>query len=509
MDSCVFIVYHTKQRKKCVLGSIMRRKEYFKIRRWTRKYNRKTGVFNIKIEFETAADITERTIAVADAFGLGIDETRKFKICDVELAIGSRDVVYITGDSGSGKSVLLKAMKKDLIDAGEKVIDMNNVEVDSDKPIIETVGETFDEALELLSRVGLNDAFLFLRKYSQLSDGQKYRYRLAKLMESDAQWWLMDEFCSMLDRDTAKIVAYNVQKQARRMSKAVIAATTHTDLFEDLAPNVHIHKRFGDEIEVKYYRDNRAEECSLIREMRIEEGSKEDYKKLSVFHYRSTRAPATLKIFKLMRKDEVVGVIVYSYPPPTVKGRKEALGKVLPIREANEKLATITRVVIHPKYRSIGLGVKLVRDTLPLVGRPYIEAIAVMAKYNPFFEKAGMRKVAVRKTGKSIKEAIEDLEKIGFKRYLLTSVKANRKVLEGLSEGEKEKVKQILLGVKQTHYRRLMATGNIYPKYREFRDWLSRIDNQRLAKALARLAVLAQEKVYLIFSSTQQTQRKE
>lgn len=67
------------------------------------------------------------------------------------------------------------------------------------------------------------------------------------------------------------------------------------------------------------------------------------------------------------------------------------------------------------------------------------------------------------------------------------------------------KKKHILLGVKQTHYGRLMARGNIYPKYREFRDLLSRIDNQSLAKALSRLAVLAQEKVYLIFSSTQQT----
>lgn len=50
-----------------------------------------------------------------------------------------------------------------------------------------------------------------------------------------------------------------------------------------------------------------------------------------------------------------------------------------------------------------------------------------------------MKKVAVRKTDKSIKEAIEDLEKLGFKRYLLTSVKANRKMLESLGEEENEK----------------------------------------------------------------------
>ncbi|NIR86396.1 hypothetical protein GWO13_02040 [Candidatus Bathyarchaeota archaeon] len=94
----------------------------------------------------------------------------------------------------------------------------------------------------MLSRIGLNDAFLFVRRYSQLSDGQKYRFRIAKMIESGRRYWVMDEFCATLDRDTAKIVAFNVQKLARRLGKAVIAATTHTDLFQDLAPSVHIQE---------------------------------------------------------------------------------------------------------------------------------------------------------------------------------------------------------------------------------------------------------------------------
>jgi ABC-type ATPase with predicted acetyltransferase domain len=60
-------------------------------------------------------------------------------------------------------------------------------------------------------------------------------------MESKAQFWIMDEFAATLDRDTAKIVAYSLQKLARQQGKAVLAATTHTDLFEDLNPSVHIH----------------------------------------------------------------------------------------------------------------------------------------------------------------------------------------------------------------------------------------------------------------------------
>ena len=48
----------------------------------------------------------------------------------------------------------------------------------------------------------------------------------------------MDEFAACLDRDTAKIIAFNLQKIARQQGKAVIAATTHNDLVEDLNPSV-------------------------------------------------------------------------------------------------------------------------------------------------------------------------------------------------------------------------------------------------------------------------------
>jgi len=193
-------------------GKALKFQEYFKIVKYQKRYDKERGVFKINVSYETTVYQTPRTLKVAEAFGIGT-ERRKLTLYDnVELKIAPNDIVYITGDSGSGKSVLLRAMKKDL---GDEAIDIDEVEVDPEKPIVETVGETFDEALELLSRVGLNDAYLFLRRYRELSEGQKYRYRLAKLMESGRQWWIMDEFCSTLDRDTAKIVAFKTSRSRR------------------------------------------------------------------------------------------------------------------------------------------------------------------------------------------------------------------------------------------------------------------------------------------------------
>ena len=245
-----------------------RKPEHFRIQALKRTYNRKTNTFTYTITYETApATQTQRTRTVAEAFGLGADNTQHFTIYDnTRIRIRPTDIVLITGDSGSGKSALLQAIKTDL---GTAAQDTRNLQFDKNTPIIDTIGANTQEALELLSKVGLNDAFLFLRTYTQLSDGQKHRYQIARLAETPAQWWIIDEFTSTLDRDTAKIIAYNLQKLARAHGKAVIAATTHADIKTDLAPNVHIHKRYGKEIRISYNPNAKAQSCSLTRQTRI------------------------------------------------------------------------------------------------------------------------------------------------------------------------------------------------------------------------------------------------
>ena len=478
----------------------MRRREYFEIQRYARVYDRRAGTFTINIAYKTATQITPRTIKVAEAFGLGVDEYQQHLLYDnVELKIRPTDIVYLTGDSGSGKSVLLKAIKQDL---GPEAADMADVEFDPTKPLIDTIGKTFNEGLEQLSRVGLNDAFLFVRRYDQLSDGQKYRYRLAKLIESGAQWWIMDEFASTLDRDTAKIVAFNVQKLARKTGRAVIAATTHTDLFEDLAPSVHIHKRFGKEIRIHYFPNKINKACSLTKEMYVAEGSIQDYHRLSGFHYRdSRRVPAVLKVFVLRRGDEVCGVILYKYPGLACQGRKEALGRVLSIKELNRDLTTIARVVVHPKYRTIGLGVKLVRETLPLAGKPYVETTAVMARYNPFFERAGMTKIAESKPNVKMIEAVEKLRRLGFNPVFLGSTRYS---LERMREDTTvvEQVRGVFKFVSKAggvYRKRIAAVRQAYLTHEEFCDRIGKATLEKLAKMIRILSFLTQTKVYLFW----------
>jgi ABC-type ATPase with predicted acetyltransferase domain len=85
---------------------------------------------------------------VAEAFGLGIDQQQKFVIYDnVELKIGATDVAYISGDSGSGKSVLLKAIKQDL---DKEAIDTADIHPDPDMVLIDMIGKNLNKCLSLL-----------------------------------------------------------------------------------------------------------------------------------------------------------------------------------------------------------------------------------------------------------------------------------------------------------------------------------------------------------------------
>jgi ABC-type ATPase with predicted acetyltransferase domain len=201
--------------------------------------------------FQTSVQRSDRVIKVAEAFGLGLED-REFTVLDaVELDVKPGDVVYINGQSGAGKSVLLRELSQALQESGQRVSNIDRVAFE-DKPLIDQIGnDSMAEAIRLLSIAGLSDAYLYIRKPGELSDGQRYRFRLAKLIEENADVWVADEFGAVLDRVTAKIVAWNLSKIARHYGKTLIVATTHTDLRDELAPSLAITKRFHDRIIVE------------------------------------------------------------------------------------------------------------------------------------------------------------------------------------------------------------------------------------------------------------------
>ncbi|PLC44547.1 ABC transporter [Ralstonia pickettii] len=205
-------------------------------------------IYTVNKRFTSSVERTERVLEVAEGFGLGLDD-KEFVVFDNQpIEVNQGDVCYVTGQSGSGKSTVLRELKAQMEAEGLKVADIDAVQL-LDRPLIDQIGTSTQEALGLLSIAGLNDAYLFIRKPSELSDGQRYRFRLAKLIESGAGVWVADEFLAVVDRITAKVIAFNLQKVARQRGATLIVATTHRDLRDDLAPNLYIEKRYREKIE--------------------------------------------------------------------------------------------------------------------------------------------------------------------------------------------------------------------------------------------------------------------
>ena len=198
--------------------------------------------YRLSRKFSSAVEPTERVVEVASMFGLGLDDSRDVTVLeDLEVRIEPGQVVYITGQSGSGKSVILKEFKEQI----DVWLDLDELKIETGKPLVDCFEGELGEALYYLSLAGLNDAFVFLRKAGELSDGQMYRFRLAQAMAAKSKCIFIDEFCAKLDRITARIIAANLRKFADKFQTTFIVATTHDDLYEDLQPDVYIENLFG------------------------------------------------------------------------------------------------------------------------------------------------------------------------------------------------------------------------------------------------------------------------
>jgi hypothetical protein len=174
------------------------------------------------------------------------------------------------------------------------------------------------------------------------------------------------------------------------------------------------------------------------------------------------------------------------------------------MHELNRELSTINRVVVHPKYRTIGLGAKLIHDTLPLAGTPSVELIAVMAKYSPFAEKAGLAKVAVQEPAKGVLRVANALSGLGFDLKLLGSQKYVFNSLQNLSEERLIALKEVF--VKNAHLRfkrEIDALRHMpYGTHAVYVEGIMNASIEKIAKLTKIVGMLLQTKVYLFWEKS-------
>lgn len=146
-------------------------------------------------------------------------------------------------------------------------------------------------------------------------------------------------------------------------------------------------------------------ECSLTSQLELVKADITAYRQLERYHYRDGALGPYCAIYALLERclrrqktGAAAGVVVYAPAPLNSAARDAATGGYFAGHSKAEKLARlnacvrrISRVIIEPRYRGLGLAARLVRDTLPLVGAAMIETSASMGHVHPLFERAGMR----------------------------------------------------------------------------------------------------------------------
>ena len=134
----------------------------------------------------------------------------------------------IVGVSGCGKTRYLESLKT------HKLIDLQVW--DDSKTVIENIDVDPSNSITKLLAAGFSSVPQWFLKYSDLSEGQKFRANIAKCLTRDNL--AIDEFTSKLDRLTARNTAHNVHRYVHTNNLAkIIIASPFRDIIPYLRPD--------------------------------------------------------------------------------------------------------------------------------------------------------------------------------------------------------------------------------------------------------------------------------
>ncbi len=249
----------------------------------------------------------------------------------VDLPIEGKDwkIGLVVGASGSGKTSIGNRI------FSEPIHDLY-AGWDNSKPIVDCIAPNgdFNTVTGALSAVGLGDVPAWLRPFNVLSNGEKFRAGLARLVCERPERVVIDEFTSVIDRQIAKVGAAAFAKTWRKGSGQVVLLSCHFDIIEWLQPDWVYNTD-----EARFYeRDCLRQRPELT---------------LQIYKVRGT---VFSRLFKRHYYLDLPLPVAAEYFVGIIDGEPVCHVAVAPLFTANAYRAT--RLVVMPEWQGIGVGTK-------------------------------------------------------------------------------------------------------------------------------------------------------
>jgi len=287
------------------------------------------------IKLTTEINRTPRVMQLEGIFDLQAAKVSSTEIPNNIPDLGTRDwsVGLIVGPSGAGKTTIARDMfKKELLSTENMEWGRSNAVID-DFP----KGLSIKDITELLSSVGFSSPPAWLRPYENLSNGEKFRVSMARVLAESADIAVVDEFTSVIDRTVAQIGSAAIAKTVRARKQKFVAVSCHYDIEEWLQPDWIYQPHIGQFVWGSVQPRPQIN-CEVIW------AKYEAWSLFSKHHYLSESLNKSAQIY--------VGL---------VEGQPAVMTAILPLINANVKNARrISRTVVLPDYQGIGIGGRFV-----------------------------------------------------------------------------------------------------------------------------------------------------
>lgn len=238
-----------------------------------------------------------------------------------------KGIVLVVGSSGSGKSTILSSLDY-------------NVLKTTNAPIIEQFSSVQKGEI-LLNAFGLRTIPSWFRPLDKVSNGERHRAECA--LSIDQSIAVIDEFTSVVDRNTAKSLSTNIRKHFDKMNtELLVIASCHRDIIEYLQPDYIYDTDICDFIPKENLRRPEIQ-------LRIETSSYVHWKYFSKYHY----------------LDSTMSKAVHCY---TAYVEYQPVGFLSVIHGTGRDIKSYwreSRLVVIPEFQGLGIG-KVLSESIAL-----------------------------------------------------------------------------------------------------------------------------------------------